>query len=94
MGRGYIDFARRYGLNRCVACFVTRARIHLQFRRPYSYPADRTTGLRCDQTILSSECGQSQHALSSRGIICKRARNPALLKPSQESPNKSPGVAY
>jgi hypothetical protein len=52
MDRGYIDFARLYGLNRCAAFFVIRARVNLQFRRLYSHPVDRTTGLRCDQTIV------------------------------------------
>jgi IS4 transposase len=52
MDRGYIDFARLYGLNRCAAFFVIRARANLHFRRLYSHPVDPTTGLRCDQTIV------------------------------------------
>jgi IS4 transposase len=34
------------------AFFVVRARVNLQYRRRYSHPVDRTTGLRCDQTIV------------------------------------------
>ena len=52
MDRGYVDFARLYGLSHCAAFFVIRARANLQFRRLYSHPVDRTTGLRCDQTIV------------------------------------------
>ena len=51
MDRGYIDFARLYGLHQAQAFFVTRAKSNLQYRRVYSHPIDKTTGLRCDQTI-------------------------------------------
>jgi len=52
MDRGYIDFARLYALAQSQAFFVVRARDNMQFRRLYSHPIDRTTGLRCDQTIV------------------------------------------
>jgi hypothetical protein len=52
MDRGYLDFARLYVLNRCAAYFVIRARSNTRFRRLYSHPVDKATGLRCDQTIL------------------------------------------
>ncbi len=51
MDRGYLDFDRLYQLNLALAFFVTRAKSNLQFRRIYSHPVDKTTGLRCDQTI-------------------------------------------
>jgi hypothetical protein len=51
MDRGYIDFARLYVLHQAQAFFVTRAKSNLQYRRVYSHPIDKTTGLRCDQTI-------------------------------------------
>ena len=51
MDRGYIDFARLYILHQAQAFFVTRAKSNLQYRRVYSHPIDKTTGLRCDQTI-------------------------------------------
>ena len=35
-----------------MAFFVIRAKTNLQFRRLYSYPIDKSTGLRCDQTIV------------------------------------------
>ena len=52
MDRGYLDFARLYVLNRRAAYFVIRARSNTRFRRLYSHPVDKATGLRCDQTIL------------------------------------------
>jgi len=52
MDRGYIDFARLYGLHLALAFFVIRAKDNLRFRRRYSHPADRLTGIRSDQTIV------------------------------------------
>ena len=52
MDRGYIDFSRLHTLAQSQAFFVVRARDNTQFRRLYSHPIDRSTGLRCDQTIV------------------------------------------
>ena len=52
MDRGYLDFARLYIFHQCLAFFVTRAKGNFQFRRSYSHPIDKSTGLRCDQTIV------------------------------------------
>jgi hypothetical protein len=52
MDRGYLDFARLYQLHRAQAFFVTRAKSNTQFRRVYSAPVDRATGIICDQTIV------------------------------------------
>lgn len=52
MDRGYVDFARLHYMAQCLAFFVTRAKSNLQFRRLYSRPVDKSTGLRCDQTIV------------------------------------------
>ncbi len=51
MDRGCIDFARLHGPHQAQAFFVVRAKSNLQFRRVYSRPVDKETGLRCDQTI-------------------------------------------
>jgi Domain of unknown function (DUF4372)/Transposase DDE domain len=51
MDRGFVDFARLYTLHQASAFFVIRANANLQYRRLYSHPIDKTTGLRCDQTI-------------------------------------------
>jgi hypothetical protein len=52
MDRGYLDFRRLYSFNQIPAFFVTRAKKNIQFKRRYSRPVDKTTGLRCDQTIM------------------------------------------
>jgi len=51
MDRGYLDFARLYVMHQNTAFFVIRAKSNLKFRRIYSHSIDKTTGLRCDQTI-------------------------------------------
>ena len=51
MDRAYLDFRRLYTLHSAGAFFVTRARAGQDFRRTLSRAVDRTTGLRCDQTI-------------------------------------------
>ena len=52
MDRGYIDFARLYAMHQSQAFFVTRAKRGFQFKRRYSHPVDKSTGLRSDQTII------------------------------------------
>ena len=52
MDRAYIDFERLYHLNQQHAYFVIRAKSNLQSRRLYSHSVDKSTGLRCDQTIV------------------------------------------
>jgi len=51
MDRAYLDFARLYQLNLYKASFIIRAKSNLQFKRIYSHPVDKSTGLTCDQTI-------------------------------------------
>jgi hypothetical protein len=51
MDRGYLDFARLHRLHRAGSFFVTRARSNAKFRRIYSMPVDRSSGLICDQHI-------------------------------------------
>jgi hypothetical protein len=48
----YLDFALLYIFHQCLAFFVTRKGGNFQFRRLYSHPIDKSTGLRCDQTIV------------------------------------------
>jgi transposase len=49
--KGYYDFERLYKINQAKAFFVIRAKKNLKFKRMYSSPIDKSTGLRCDQTI-------------------------------------------
>jgi uncharacterized protein DUF4372/DDE family transposase len=52
MDKGYVDFLRLYTLHLALTFFVVRPKKDLQFRRRYSRPVDKSTGLRSDQTIL------------------------------------------
>jgi hypothetical protein len=54
MDRGYFDFARLYRLHLGTAFFLIRAKSDTQVRRQYSRAVDKSTGLRCDQTIRPS----------------------------------------
>jgi hypothetical protein len=51
MDRGYVDFARLYAIHRQGAFFVVRAKENLKFKRLYSSPKDKKTGIRADQVI-------------------------------------------
>ena len=61
MDRVYVDFARLYTMNLCAAFFVIRAKSNFQFRRIYSHPIDKDTGLKCDQTIALTGPHTSKH---------------------------------
>jgi len=52
MDRGYIDFTRLYRFQMNMAFFITRAKKNLQCRCRAKGAVDKTTGLRCDQTIV------------------------------------------
>jgi hypothetical protein len=51
MDRGYLSFIRLHALHTAGAIFVIRDRANTKFRRRYSHPVDRGSGLICDQTI-------------------------------------------
>jgi transposase len=51
MDKGYIDFNRLHIIHQAGSYFVVRAKDNLAFHRVYSSKVDKTTGLRCDQTI-------------------------------------------
>ena len=49
--RGYVDYRRLYEIEKKHAFFITRAKSNMRWQRLYSRSVDRSTGLRCDQTI-------------------------------------------
>src|SRR4030065_912964 len=51
MDRAYVDFARLYRIHQSQAFFVTRAKSNFVFKRLYSQPVDKSTGVRVDQTV-------------------------------------------
>ena len=52
MDRAYLDFQRLFTLTLAAAFFVIRNKANIRYRRRYSRPVDKTTGLLCDQTIV------------------------------------------
>jgi hypothetical protein len=51
MDRGYLDFIRLFRLHQAGGFFVVRNKHHVKYRVVASRPVDKSTGLRCDQTI-------------------------------------------
>lgn len=47
--RGYLDFGRFFHIHEAGAFFVTRAKKYWSFRRLYSKPVDKASGIQCDQ---------------------------------------------
>lgn len=52
MDRGYFHFERLHTISRHKSYFIVRAKDSLSFQKLSSRIVDKTTGLRCDQTIL------------------------------------------
>ena len=50
--RSYVDFYRLHDLHLAQSFFVTRAKARMAYRRRYSHPVDRSTGVQSDQTIV------------------------------------------
>ncbi len=56
MDRAYLDFARLHRIHLASAFFVTRAKKNFRCVRRYSRPVDKATGLRFDQTVVTTGC--------------------------------------
>ena len=52
MDRGYLDFSRLHSIQAALAFFITLTKSNFNFKRLYSHPVDKTTGLRSNQTIV------------------------------------------
>lgn len=69
MDRGFLDFSRLYRLQQAAAFFVIRAKRNMVCRRVYSRAVDKSTGLRCDQTIaLTGQLTQHDYPIHLRRI--------------------------
>jgi len=51
MDRGYLDFKRLYSIDQQQSFFIVRSKDSLSFKRIQSHLIDKTTNIRCDQTI-------------------------------------------
>lgn len=52
MDRAYVDFSRLYIMSQCLSFFIVRTKSNFQYRRLYSHPVDKSTGVKCDQSIV------------------------------------------
>jgi len=80
MDRGYLDFTRLHRLHQAGSFFVTRAKANLRFIRRYSLPADRTSGIICDQLgTLTGFYSQQHFPTTIRRIKIKDAEGKTLV---------------
>ena len=61
MDRGYVDFERLFLLHSVGAFFIIRAKSNTRYERRYSHPVDKTTGVRCDQTVVLTGAKGCKH---------------------------------
>lgn len=61
MDRGYIDFFRLYRFTTSFAFFVLRAKRKMAWRRLYSAPVDKSSGVYSDQTIVLTDKDSRKH---------------------------------
>ena len=70
MDRGFLDFARLYRLTQAGAFFVIRPKSNTAFQRVISRSVDKTTGLRCDQTVrLTGVTSANDHPQYLRYVV-------------------------
>jgi hypothetical protein len=60
MDRGYVDFERLYVFTLSAAFFVVRTKSNIVLQRRYSHPADKTTGVRSDHTVILTAIGSAK----------------------------------
>lgn len=78
--RGCVDYARLYRLDQAGAWFVIRAKCNMCFYVCESRPVDKSTGLRCDQTIrLNSKQAHRDYPKKLRRIRYYDAENDLSL---------------
>jgi hypothetical protein len=69
MDRAYIDFSRLYEFTQSQAFFIVRAKKNLDYHRKESRIIDKSTGLRCDQTIkLKGQKSRQEYPLPLRRV--------------------------
>ena len=61
MDRGYVDFERLFLLHTIGAFFIIRAKSNTRYQRRYSHSIDKTTGVRCDQTVVLTGAKGRKH---------------------------------
>jgi hypothetical protein len=80
MDRGYLDFVRLFQRHQAGGFFVVRGKCHVKFRVTASRSVDKSTGLRCDQTIrLTGKSSSRSYPQPLRRIRVCRPENKVNL---------------
>jgi len=81
MDRGYVDLLRLFRLHRAGAFFVVRNRRDVKLSVVSSRPVDKSTGLRCDQTVcLTSNWSVRSYPEYLRRVVLYDAQNDLRLE--------------
>jgi hypothetical protein len=81
MDRGYLDFKRLHRLHGALAFFVTRLKSNTQFRRLYSQPVEKDSGVSCDQIIvLNSASARLDYPERLRRIVYRDPETKVLFE--------------
>ena len=85
MDRGYTDFKRLHRITQSGAFFVIRMHKKIRFKRVYSHPIDKDTGLICDQTVcLNSEFALRTYPSASKKSAVLRRRHKKRFRVSYQ----------
>jgi hypothetical protein len=77
MDRGHIDFERLFVLTLSAAFFVVRTKANVLLQRRYSHPADKSSGVRSDQTVILSSFESASVYPDALRRVSSSARKPA-----------------
>ena len=98
MDKGYVDFARLYGIHKQGAFFVIRAKENLKCRRLYSLPKNKEAGVRADQVITlvtqKSKIGYPEQLRRVSFVDKERNKRIVFLTNNFEIPAESVAAIY
>jgi len=87
MDRGYVDFRRLFTLHTAGAFFVIRAKSNTKYRRRYSQPVDKSSGVRCDRIVTVGRWGCSSYGSNN---TCASSHSSAPLRTPSRTRYGSP----
>ena len=86
MDRGYVDFGRLFVFTQSLAFFVVRSKANVKLQCRYSHPADRSTGVRSDHTVILTTVGSaSLPGPAAASHLCRSGNQQAAHVPYQQS---------
>ena len=98
MDRGYVDYARLYGIHQQGAFFVVRAKDNLKYKRLYSNQKGTETGVRADQIISlvtqKSKKGYPEYLRRISFVDKERNKRLVFLTNNREVPAETIAAIY